>query len=1151
MLEFIVGPTGTGKTKRCLYDIKEQLNRASEGAPLFLLLPEHMTFETERELAVLMNDAGGFSRAFVFGFRRLSNYVLNRDGGAIKPHVSEIGKNLLLSRIIIAHRQELTALAKASKQRNFTAFLSAVIKELKTCEIAPDALRESDITDESLQEKLKDIALLYDKFNTAIGNRYNDMQDIMLMTVQKIGEAEWLKDCEIWIDGFTFFNPQELAVLAALFKKAKAVHITLCANDVGKANNSMETALFHRQYMTYCDIRNICKQQEIPLKVTKLAKFYRFLQPAQLGIACNMFSFPLRKVDNTDGIVIAQAVNQRLEVEAVAIDILRLCRDENYKYKDIGIVIREGNYDSILQAVLQDYQIPFFSDYKRLFVHHPLAELLRSCIEAVRTWRYEPLFRCFKTDFFALTRDDIDLLENYILEFGIKGKKHWLSDDNWQYCRNPLVEGDLSLEERDYLDRINSIRNRIRKPLQELSKNLQTASNASMLTQAVYQFLIELGVPEKLSLWQQQAENSAEMILAREQQQIWQNVVDLFDQIVETCGQEELTLKEYAEILNDGLESMQISIIPPGVDYVTIASLEQNNLENKEAIYILGANEGVMPRHVKSEGLLSDSDRLYLSQAGLKLIGGASTDNFFENFLLYKAFTLSRKYLWTSYALSDADGASLNKSPLIDRLNFMFQLNDNQHLFIQLENYSYEDEKRRVVTVRRSVSYLTAALRQYKEKQEIATFWFDVYNWFLMHNKDNEHLLTALSGIFSKAPDALLTRDTAIALYVRNKALAGSVTRFEQFHNCPFKHFARYALRLEEREEYSFSAPDRGILLHETMRAFGQTLLEQHKRWSDISEEDRDALCQSILTNLAAKLQNKILLSSNQYQHLLQRINKTAQQALGRLCDFAGHSEFNTVAMEKPFGRGKDSLAPLTYKLADGEIDISGQIDRIDRDASGQYFLIIDYKSGNAYINIAEVYYGLKLQLLTYILAVRNSPNRLHLQEKPLAAGMLYCFLKSSLLTFATKKSDEQIKMEIIKQMRLSGWILLNPEIIKQIDDSAKFIKVKFNKDGAINKTSRASIKTADEFEALLTYMQKLLVSTADEILSGESVPHPYRMGEKTACMYCPYTSVCHFDLTVPGYDYHDLSGSDDMLMQRIMHEYMVKVDMNKSRKNK
>ena len=104
----------------------------------------------------------------------------------------------------------------------------------------------------------------------------------------------------------------------------------------------------------------------------------------------------------------------------------------------------------------------------------------------------------------------------------------------------------------------------------------------------------------------------------------------------------------------------------------------------------------------------------------------------------------------------------------------------------------------------------------------------------------------------------------------------------------------------------------------------------------------------------------------------------------------------------------------MQYLLEHGiEMEIIGQIDRIDQAANGAHFLIIDYKTGNAYLNILEVYHGLQLQLLTYLLVAWNASQNLF-GHPCLPAGMLYYFLKNPVLTRnypLTKKEAELRRM--------------------------------------------------------------------------------------------------------------------------------------------
>ena len=72
MLEFIIGRAGSGKTTACLNAIKEKLIHSPTGKPLVILLPDHMTFAIERQLALELKDYGGFTRAYVLGMSRLA-----------------------------------------------------------------------------------------------------------------------------------------------------------------------------------------------------------------------------------------------------------------------------------------------------------------------------------------------------------------------------------------------------------------------------------------------------------------------------------------------------------------------------------------------------------------------------------------------------------------------------------------------------------------------------------------------------------------------------------------------------------------------------------------------------------------------------------------------------------------------------------------------------------------------------------------------------------------------------------------------------------------------------------------------------------------------------------------------------------------------
>ena len=449
-LKFIAGRAGSGKTEYCLSAIADRLQKAPLGPACILLLPEHMTYQMERQLAQRAGEGRGFLRAYVFGFRRFARQVLLDAGGLLRPRITEVGRRLILRRILKEHGDTLSFFRRAAAQRGFSASLSDAIKELKSYGLTPESLEEAagafDAKQEGLAGKLRDLAFLEQSFQQAMQGRYDDAEDMMQLLIEKIPHSAFLRGAEIWVDGFIFFNPQERQVLTGLLQLGCTVHVTLpLAPDLKSRENLSETGLFHRSWRTMLQLRDEAKAcgAEVTVSLRQApADGGRFERPALAAIERRLFESPvLPAAVAPEGVMLVEAANRRIEVEAVAADILRLARDHGYRFRDIGILVREEDaYDRLLKLVLEDRHIPFFIDGKRETVHHPLAELVRSAFEAVRGWRYEPVFRCLRTGFFPLTNEQVDRLENYVLEFGIRGAKRWSMAEPWHWYRRRSLD---------------------------------------------------------------------------------------------------------------------------------------------------------------------------------------------------------------------------------------------------------------------------------------------------------------------------------------------------------------------------------------------------------------------------------------------------------------------------------------------------------------------------------------------------------------------------------------------------------------------------------------------------------------------------------------------------------------------------------------
>lgn len=313
-------------------------------------------------------------------------------------------------------------------------------------------------------------------------------------------------------------------------------------------------------------------------------------------------------------------------------------------------------------------------------------------------------------------------------------------------------------------------------------------------------------------------------------------------------------------------------------------------------------------------------------------------------------------------------------------------------------------------------------------------------------------------------------------------------------------------------------------------------------------------MCHEILHRLAPKLQNSILSSRKQLAAQLQRIENTANFALQRLCAFDAVSQLEPTLFEEGFGfmaqkaegAGRNEQAlELVYQLSNhSRLSLNGQIDRIDATKDGSYFMVMDYKTGNASINIMDVYYGIKLQLLTYVLVAGQLLARRQ-GRKTLPIAMLYYFLKRPLVSVASHHDSQQEQIKDLEdKLKMPGWIVADKSLVELLDKTlqpggdSRFIHAKLKKDGELS-SGTLYLRTERELELLLAYVEQLLQGTGERILAGEIRPEPYRDAKgKTPCTYCQYHALCGFDAQLEGYGYkHVLQQKDVEFMANIEGE--------------
>ena len=737
-IRFVFGRAGSGKSYYCLNQIKKKLTN-DKNNKLIMLVPDQYTFQTEKKLLEYVGEKS-LLRAEVLSFKRMATRVFDKCGGRAVNVIEDSGKNMLIYKLLKDKGEELQYFNRISKQQGFVGIVSKSITEFKKYNISEEILKEKEleIENKDLKEKISDLASIYETFNESLHKGYIDSEDILSILAQKLKECDLYNDAEIWIDEFTTFTPQQLEVLKVLAKQCKNVNITLCSDGEIQFTEG-ETDIFDVIKNTENRILKMMQENNIsykePVNLNK-KNIYRFKESKELGhIEKYFFNYPFKIYkDDCKDIRLYKANNNYSEIEWVAQDILKLVRDKGYRYKDIAVVCREiDSYDKITSVIFNEYNIPYFLDKKREILSNPLVVLIISALEILVTnWSYESVFKYVKSGLITLEANFIDKLENYILANGIKGYK---------WTRDLLTSQDQELTQEEI--EIFEYMEEIRRPIINLYNKIKGDVTVRKYCTALYEFLLEINAFETMDKWLDDFNNKGMQDKIKEYTQVPAIVMDMLDQAVEVLGDEVVDLKTFSKILISGFEEKEIGVIPMALDQVNIGDIARIKGRDVKALYIVGANDGVLPSANKDEGILSDEDRIELKSMGIELASDTRSRVFEEQFMVYTALTIPSNYLMITYPMADFEGKSLRPSIIIPRLKKILpKLQEESEIY---NKNLLNDKYHNITAPTPTFNELIEALRREYEKEEIEPYWVETFKWF----EENEEFKDRTKIIFN------------------------------------------------------------------------------------------------------------------------------------------------------------------------------------------------------------------------------------------------------------------------------------------------------------------------------------------------------------------------------------------------------------------
>lgn len=1157
-LRFWLGRAGTGKTHAALQAIREEAKRSPDGPPVVLLTPEQATFQMERAL-LTGGHLRASHRAQVLSFERLAQRVMQAAGGGARPRLGELGKRMVLRALIQKHGGELKLFGRAARRQGFVDKLAATLTELKQYRVGPDDLdararRAAD--DPVLAVKLHDLALVYRSFTEYTADRFTDPDDVLSVVAGVLPGSGVLTGARVWVDGFTGFTPQELAVLRAVWQTAERMDIALCLDP------DQDDDLFAPTRETYERLLNMAAEDRIEVEepvVLAADPPARFRAVPELAhLERELFkraakpyagALPSRAPEQGAGaaveppLKIVAAANPRIEVEAAAREILRLCRERGWRFRDMAVIVRHLEpYKDLIEAVFSHYGIPYFIDSRRSLSHHPLIELVRSALEAAAGQSTEAVIRCLKTDFFPVTRDEVDRLENYALEHGIDGRG-WMQTRPWRYVRRYTLEPEEArptAEQERYLEEINDIRDRAVAPLRRLRRRLSEARYGTELAAAVWRFLEDVGAAATLERWMAEADAAGRPDEVQEHRRAWQGVVQVLDEFAAALGATQPSVSEFRQIVEAGLETLRVGMVPPGLDQVMVGSVERSRQPDIRAALVLGAGDGRFPPAPAEDVIFTDAERQQLAAMDVELSPTSREQLVREQYLIYISLTRASEYLWLSYPAADGAGKEQAPAAVVRRLVKMFP-----HVPVVSEPVEPASDKAllaRVADRADLAATVARRLRRHRSGEAAGPLWWHLYDWIARGGLGGavppaaEKVFAALNHHNAVPP---LAEDVIAALY--GPVLQGSVSRLESYAQCAFKHFARYSLRLQERPRWVLDAAQSGTFVHAALKLFVERLSGSGADWGALSDDEALALADACVDSLIPHLGGEILLSSARHGFLAGVLRRAVRRAVLLLTEHARRGRFRPVHVELTFGRGARGVEPLVLLLEDGgRLELSGQIDRVDtaEDGGRRWVRIIDYKSSKRDLSITEVAHGLSLQLPLYLAAVLELAESGRIAGGPAEpAALVYFPVRETLVRIDAPVPEEKLEAMLKRALRMRGLFIDDPDVLRamadDVDGGSQLLNVSVTKRGHVDK--RSNTTDAEGFAALTGFARRKAAELARSIRAGDVRVAPFALGDDTACRFCPYKPVCQFDPLLEGNGYRMLEDwSRDEAWQRI-----------------
>lgn len=1056
MVHFIYGKPSSGKSYTIMRTIKELCD---SGEKSVLIVPEQFTFETERALLGALGDrAALYSK--VLSFSRLFDEIGRISGGVSASLLSSSDKIIFMSRALRQVADELQVWKKFVHSVEFAKTIIDTIDELKQNYVTAAMLRSAveECEKNSLKLKLNDLAVLYEAYDTILGEAYIDPSDKLNRLYEKLENNDYFRGKKVFFDSFKGFTGQQFKIIERIIASSSDVYFTFAINT----DNTRELDLFTNIRKTCDSIKNIAKKYNKPI----LEDIYfdkMFGANESIKAVEQLLSGNKVTAQTSENISVCRAENIFFEAEYAARTIKKLVRKEGYRYKDFVIICR--NPDTYSEAVLcacRKNDIPCYFDMKYPLSAFPAAIAVGMAIKACNL-STEGILRFHKTGLGTLDFEETAMLENYCYVWNIDGEL-WLND--WTMdARGLTTDEDKDEITAEEIKHLNELRVKALKPLLHFKENFR--DNALKMATAVFTLFDDCNMGEKLSEIYEKS-NEIDKTFSRDVlRQSYDEYIKILDSIVRCYGDTAISKPEFSDALSLAVNLSQVGIIPQTLDEVSFGAADRIRPKNPKIAFILGANQGEFPKAIKNSGILNLADRKRLIDLGFNISDNSLYTALEEEYLVYSNLCCPSEKLYISYSAVSPASTALEPSHFVGRITDTFSLN-------------LKNEPESNITADNHPETLDML---YSEVCRRANDPSDFSNLAAALDTESLKVLQDISNNYNTA-SRNISQKTAAKLFGRDIYMSPS--KLDTFSRCSFSFLCRYGFSAKSLQPAEFNALQKGNLVHFVL----ENLLTKTKNLFSLSNSQLEKLTEEMVEEYLNLIKGYRQVENLHFQFLVSRLVRSLKEVVCHIVEELKQSEFKNVACEMKIGEN----GSVSFPLENGNVHLIGTIDRVD--VYKDYIRVVDYKTGNRKFKLPEILYGLNLQMLCYLYAVTRADET----GKFKPAGILYQPSKRDLDSGG---------------LAMNGLLESNTEIALAMDKSGegRFApKITITKSGAISKKLTSFI-SAEDFDAIFDYIETVFKKIGDTIHKGEFSINPVDGGDSSACKYCDFSAICSYKL--------------------------------------